>query len=168
MSSLCRRYGVHDYQLTLRYRPAVVARFLLRSLAFLLLVFPLALYGFLNSILPYLATRHLARAVARGSDQHETAKILVGLSVFALSWSGQTAAVWWWTGTAPAALYAASLPPAAAVALAVRRERERIWENVRAFFLFARRRELRRYLLAKRRELEIELGRLARLATPRR
>jgi hypothetical protein len=165
---LCRRYGVQDYQLTLRYGPAVVTRFVLRSLLFLLLLFPLALYGFLNSLLPYLATRHLARALARGSDQYETAKILIGLFLFALCWSGQTAAVWWWTGTPPAALYAASLPPTAAVALTVRRQRERIWENMRAFFLFARRRELRRYLLAKRRELEIELGRLARLATPRR
>ena len=164
---LRRRWGVADYHLAVRYTPAVVSGFVVRSLAFLLLVFPLALWGTLNSALPYLATRHASRSVARGTDQQETAKILLGVVLFTAFWSGQTAAVYWRWGTLAAAIYGAALPATAAVALAMRRRRARIWENVRVFFLVLRRRDLRGYLLAKRRELEVELARLARRA-PRR
>jgi 1-acyl-sn-glycerol-3-phosphate acyltransferase len=164
---LRRRYGVADHHLTVRYTPSVVTGFVLRSLLFLLLVFPLALWGSLNSAVPYLATRHAARRLARGTDQQETAKILLGIFLFALFWSVQTSAVYWRWGALAATLYGASLPATAAVALAVRRRRARIWENVRVFFLVVRRRDLRGYLLAKRQELEVELARLAR-RVPRR
>jgi len=65
---------------------------------------------------------------------------------------------------ATAALYGASLPLTAAMALFVAKERKRISENVRVFFLFVRRRQVREYLRLKRQELEIEVAQMVRLA----
>ncbi len=163
---LCRRYGVKDYQLDVHYSPLVVLAFTARSLAFLLVVFPLALWGTLNSALPFLLTRHVSRRVSRGVDQYDSAKMLLGLGFFTLFWGAQSAAVWLWRGAPAALVYAVSIAATATVALAVRHERRRIWENTRAFvlFFFRRRRELHRYLLERREEIEGELARLARLA----
>lgn len=161
---LRRRYGVRDYHLALHYDTGVVTRFLLRALGFALFVFPLALWGGLSSAIPYEATRRLSLATARGLDQYDTASILFGLGFFGLFWGLQTFAVYWWWGPWPAFAYAASLPITSAVALKVGKERQRILENVKVFWLFMRQREVQRYLRVKREELELELARLARLA----
>lgn len=162
--ALCRRYGVKDYQLHLDYPPKVVARFVLRSLAFVLFVFPLTLWGVLNSALPYGATRLATRRAARGRDQYDTAGMLFGLLFFLLFWGGQTFAVSWLFGRWGAVAYAASLPLTTAVALKVGYARRWIWENVRVFFLFQRRGDVREFLHARRREIEHELAELARIA----
>lgn len=161
---LCRRYGVRNYQLELRYRPALVARFVLRALVFALLIFPLAAWGLANSLLPYLATRAAIRLTAKGRDQYDTAGMIFGLFFFLLFWSAQTAAATWWLGSRPAIVYGLSLPLTGAIALAVAAERKRITENVRIFLLFLRKSELRDYLQIKRQELEVEVARLARRA----
>lgn len=160
---LCRRYGVQDYQLNLRYSPGVIARFLLRALLFLVLIFPVALWGAMNSALPFLATRAASRWSARGRDQYDTAGMFFGLFFFAAFWAAQTTAVAWFRGSTDALLYAMSLPSTGAVALAVGRERQRIFENLRVFFLFARHRQLQSYLKLKREELEVEIAQLIRL-----
>lgn len=160
---LRRRYGVASYHLELRYRPAVVARFLGRSLFFALLVFPLALWGLVMNGPAYLAARITTRRLARGRDQYDTAGLLSGLLYFTLFWSGQTVAVYRLFGLVPALAYAVSLPLTGAVALLLGRERRRTIENVRVFFLFLRQRHVRAYLLAKRQEIEVEIARLARL-----
>ncbi len=161
---LCERYGVQDYHLNLRYRPKQIIRFLWRAGLFAVLVFPLALWGLLNSALPYFLTRQAVRLIARGRDQYDSAGMGVGLFLFLLFWSGQTFIVHSRWGLWPALAYAASLPLTGAVALAVHRERLWLSENLRVFFLFLRRRKLRSYLQTKRAELEFELARLGRLA----
>ena len=161
---LCRRYGVRDYQLDLRYHPLVVLRFVLRVLAFALFVFPLALWGVLNSIVPYSATRLASHLSAKGRDQYDTAGMIFGLGFFSIFWGLQSWLVFERWGPVWALLYGTSLPLTSLVALAVGKERQRILENVRVFFLFVRKSELREYLRLKRQELEIEVARLARKA----
>lgn len=162
---LCDKHGVQDYHLNLRYRPMLVLRFLVRSLFFIGLVFPIALWGVLNSLLPYALTRRASQMTARGRDQYDTAGMLFGFLSFALFWGLQSFVVFWFWGLWPAAtLYALSLPFSGAIALMVSRERMRILENVRVFLLFTRRRRLRDYLRRKREELEIDLARMTRLA----
>ena len=161
---LCARYGVRDYHLTVRYTPDVVLRYVGRSLGFLLVILPVAALGALQSALPYLATRALVRKLARGRDQYDTANMLIGLGIFGVAWWAQLAWAFLRWGPAATAIWAASLPVAGATALVVGHERERLVDNLRAFFLFIRRRELRAYLLAKRQALETELARLARAA----
>ncbi len=162
--NLCRKAGVRDYHLTLEYSPRLVARFVVRTLAALLLAVPLGAWGALNSWIPYRLTGFLARRLAHGRYQYETAQIAFALFFFSLFWGAQTAAVQATIGGGAAALYALSLPFGAAAALMVRRERDRIVENVRVFFLFLNRKDLRAHLEEKRRELERELARLAQLA----
>ena len=159
---LCKHWGVRDYHLTVRYRPTLVTRFILRSLAILFIVLPLALWGIINSIVPFLLTRHLARRLARGTDQYDTAKMVLGLFFFLLFWSAQITTAYYLYGGMTALVYALGLPPTAAAALMFRRERTRIWENLRVFFVFVRKRKLRRYLEAKRKEIERELARMVR------
>ncbi len=158
------RFGVRDYQLQLRYRPLSVLRFVLSSLIFALVVFPLALWGLLNSALPYFATRRASLWAARGRDQYDTAGMLFGLLFFALFWGGQTTAVWWYGGLEPAAMYAASLPLTAAVALLVGHRRRRIIEEVKVFLLFLRKKQVRDFLRTKRKELEVDLAQMTRIA----
>lgn len=162
---LCRRHGVRNYQLELRYTPAIVASFVLRHLALLLVVTPIALYGLVNGIVPYLLTRRASQMSAKGRDQYDSAGMLFGLVFYGFFWGLQVAFVTWRFGPWPAAaLYAASLPLAASVTLYLGWQRERILEDVRVFLLFMRRRELRAYLGTKRQELEIEVASMARLA----
>jgi glycerol-3-phosphate O-acyltransferase/dihydroxyacetone phosphate acyltransferase len=161
---LRRRFGIADYQLSLRYTPKVVLRFVGRVLLWSLLIVPLALWGALNALVPFLLTRWAARRFARGRDQVDTTAILAGLIAFAGCWGGQTFFVYWRWGTVPALAYGLSVLLTALVALKVGRERKRILEDLRVFLLFSRRADLRGYLLEQRAALEAELVRMARLA----
>ena len=86
------------------------------------------------------------------------------MGIFGAFWAGQTVAVNATLGAAAALLYALALPPTAALALYARRERERILDNMRVFFLFLRKQEVRDVLQDKRTELERELRRIFQLA----
>lgn len=164
---LCRRYGVEGYQLDLRYRPRHVARFLARALAFTVFVVPLALWGAVNSALPYLATRLASRRAARGRDQYDSAGMLFGIGFFLVAWTVQTVLVGERWGVRWGIAYAVSLPLTGAVALAIGRERRWLQENARVFVLFLRKRRLRSYLRERRGALEVEIARLAQLARHR-
>lgn len=163
-SRLCAHCGVRDYHLTVNYRPTVVTRFLLHCIWALLVLLPLGAWGIVNSYLPFFLTRRLARGLARGGDQYDTAKILLGMVLFPLFWGAQIAFVSYRLGDHWALYYALSLIPGAAAALVLRKQRERIWDNLRVFFIFVRRHKLRRYLEDRRRKLEAELAELSRLA----
>ena len=160
---LCRSLGVRDYHLTVSYTPGLVARFILRGLTIVAVGLPVGAWGFLNSALPYALTGLLSLRMASDRYQYETAKVLFGMGFFSLCWSAQTALVYMAWGAWPAVAYGLSLLPSAVLALYLRRERERIWGNVRVFFLFIRKRELRVLLELQREELEKELAGLARL-----
>ena len=161
---LCRKTGVKDYHLTLNYTPMVVARFVARTLSVLLVMVPVALWGALNCALPYWLTGWLAARLARGRYQYDTARITLGMLFFGGFWGGQTAWVWQAAGGWAAFGYLLSLPIAGTVALFVLRERIRILENIRVFFVFMRKKELREYMRDKRRHLEVELAKLAQAA----
>ena len=66
-------------------------------------------------------------------------------------------------GGLSALFYLLNLPFATAAAILMYREKDRIIENVKGFFLFMRKRRLRDYLLDRRKELEQELARMTRL-----
>lgn len=161
---LRRRFGVEDYQLHLEYRFSTVLLFVGRTLLWVLLIFPLALWGFVFSFLPYLATRHLAGTFARGRDQVDTASLLIGLVLFPLAWAAETAVVDLYLGWRMALAFGLLLPPTAAIALKLGYERKKIQEEIRVFWMFSRRREIQDWLRGQRAELEVELARIARLA----
>jgi 1-acyl-sn-glycerol-3-phosphate acyltransferase len=155
---LCREFGVRDSYLTVRVTPTVAILFIVRTLAVVLIALPIAVWGWLNAVVPFLLTRHLARALSTGRDQYDTAKMFVGALVFALFWGVQA----WWVydrfGAGFGAAYLVSLPIAASVALTVARERRRIRENLRAFFRVVTKRHVRDALVQCRSELERDLA----------
>ena len=160
---MCRNWDIRDYHLTLNYRPTLVTRFILRSLAIMLLVMPLGVWGIINSYLPFVLTRCLATKVSKGVDQYDTAKMVIGLFLFATFWTAQTFYIAEFYSEKIVIFYALSLIPSAAAAIMIRNERRRILENIRVFFLFIRKRKLRRYLEIRRHELEQELAHLVRI-----
>ena len=160
----CRHWGIRDYHLNFDYHPTLVTRFIVRSVLVLTLVLPMAAWGYLNSSAPYILTRWSSLWVSKGKDQYDTAKMAFGLFFFWSFWLLQTLLVYYYLELGVALSYAASLPASAAVALYFRKEKQRIWENLRVFFLFVRKRKLKQYLLHKRQVLERELAHLVRLA----
>ena len=160
---LCHIWHINAYQVTIRYTPTLVTRFILRSLAILLVVLPVGLWGIINSYIPFVLTRYLARLTSKGTDQYDSAKMIFGLFLFPLFWASQ---IWWLAlhvNLLTLGIYIASLPISAGAALYLRRERQRIWDNLRVFFLFVRKRKLKRYLENRRKELERELAKLVRI-----
>jgi archaellum biogenesis protein FlaJ (TadC family) len=101
--------------------------------------------------------------LAQGSHQYDTTRMALALGVFIVVWVVQTAAVFWFLGGLVAIVYLLSLPLTTAAAILMHREKDRITENVQGFFLFMRKSRLRDYLLARRKGLERELARMARL-----
>lgn len=160
---LCGHFGIRDYQLTVKYRVPVVARFLVRVALLLVITLPLASWGLLNSAVPLLAVRLVVPQLARGTDQYDTARIGIAAGAFLVSWSAQILLVYALFGPAWAVVYACSLLPATGMAFVLYRQKDHVWENIQGFLVFWRRRELRDYLLEQRRGVEAELARLAQL-----
>ncbi len=157
---LCRRMGVSDYHLTVSYTPRLVTRFIARSLAVILLALPAGAWGAVNSIVPFVLTKWLAIRLSDDRYQYDTAKICLGMAFFSLFWAAQTYLAYRWFGLPWALAYGATLLPSTALALYIRRERERILDNIRVFFMFTRKQELREFLVGKRKELEREIRHL--------
>ncbi len=160
---VCRTLDIRDYHLTLDYKPSLVLRFIMRSLGSIFIVLPLGLWGGINSYIPFVLTRWLAKKTAKGVDQYDTAKMVLGLFLFVIFWGGQTTFVASVFSNNIAIFYALSLIPTSAAAIMLRNERRRILENIRVFFLFVRKRKLRQYLEDRRHDLEKELAHLVRL-----
>jgi glycerol-3-phosphate O-acyltransferase/dihydroxyacetone phosphate acyltransferase len=161
---LRRRFGVKDYQLHLDYRFGTVLRFLGYTLVWILLIFPLALWGLVFSGPPYIATLLLARSFARGRDQVDTASLLIGLFLYPLTWVAETAVVDYYFGWKVALVFGLLLPPTAALALKLGHERKKIQEEIRVYWMFSRKRGIQAWLREQRAELEVEVARIARLA----
>ncbi len=161
---ICRYCGVKDYQLNIEYKPTLIALYLLRMIWMLLVVFPVAAWGVLNCYLPYQLTKRLSRRFAKGTNQSDTANMVLGLFFFSAFWLLQIYLVSHYFGWMWMIVYAITLIVSSAVALTVRGEMRRIRENIRVFLLFIRRRDLMTYLRQKRQSLEKELARMVRIA----
>lgn len=161
---LCNYCGVRDYHLTIKYRPALIGLYVIRTLFILVVALPVALWGVVNSIVPFELTRHLARRIAKGTDQYDTTKMLLGILLFTIFWGLQIFFVYKQFGIKWAMAYLISLIVGATVALMMRGENRRIRENLKVFFIFLRKRQLKEYLQNKQHELEAELAKLVRIA----
>ncbi|MCU7933047.1 MAG: 1-acyl-sn-glycerol-3-phosphate acyltransferase [Candidatus Thiodiazotropha sp. (ex Codakia rugifera)] len=161
---ICQHCGVKDYQLSIDYKPTLIGLYLLRMIWMLLVVFPVALWGIVNSYIPYQLAKRFSSHFAKGTNQHDTTKMIMGLIFFTLIWGLQIFLIFHYFGWMWMLLYSATLIVSSAVALLARGEKQRIQENIRVFLLFLRKRDLKAYLRHKRQELEKELARMVRIA----
>lgn len=160
---LCKISGIRDYHLTIDIRPILVFLYFGRLVALILLALPVALWGTINSIVPFELTRRLTPRFAQGIDQYDTTKVFLGIFFFLIFWSIQTAIVYRLLGNWWALGYLASVLIAVPVAVRMRREYKIILNNLKIFFLFLRKKQLRDYLADKRHDIEVELARLVRI-----
>ncbi len=160
---LCKCCGIRDYHLTIKYKPLLVAIYFLRLVILLLIGLPIAIWGVINSFTPYQLTRDVARRVAKGPDQYDTASVTFGMFFFSIFWSTQTYIAHRYFGTTVALFYLASVITSAPFALKLRKECHIIIDNIKIFFLFMRKKQLRQYLESKRKEIEKELAKLLRI-----
>ncbi len=140
--------GLDDRQVTARYAPAVVARFLARTLVRLLVLLPLGLLGTAIHWLPYRIPGWIADALPIEGDQKATYKLVISLFLFPALWLTVAAMVTGrWGGTA-GLVTGVLLPILGYTALRLKERLERLVAEARAFLVLGGRRspavELRR------------------------
>jgi len=160
---LCKCCGIRDYHLTIKYKPLLVTLYFLRLVTILLIGLPIALWGLANSFIPYQLTRVVARRIAKGPDQYDTANVSFGMFFFSIFWVTQTYMVYRYLGTSMSLFYLASIMISAPFALKLRKEYHIVIDNVKIFLLFMRKKQLRQHLETKRKEIEVELAKLIRI-----
>ena len=161
---LCNVCGIHNYHLAIKYKPLLLIIYTLRTLSIVLIGFPIALWGILNSYLPYKLTEVLTVKFSKGKDQYDTARVLIGIVAFGLFWSIQAYIIFQTFGLKWFVLYVISVLLSGMVALSLRGEFKRTLKNLKVFLLFLRKQDLKAYLELKRQELEAELAQLVRVA----
>jgi len=161
---MCRCLGIKDYHLTVHYRPLLIASYLVRISIVLCLALPVALFGIVNSIVPYQLTKLIAPRLAKADDQLDTAKILVGSFFLLLFWGVQSYLVYSYFGIQWMLVYMLAVVASSCVSVAMRHEYGRILNNLKVFFVFMRKKQVRGYIEHKRQQLEVELAQLVRIA----
>jgi len=161
---LCAVCGINNYHLGIKYRPVLLVLYTLRTLGIVFIGFPVALWGIINSYVPFTLTGWLSRKFSKGVDQQDTAQVLIGMGVFGLFWGLQSYFVFKSFGLIWLLLYFSSILIGSAVALLLRGEYKRTLENLKVFFLFLRKKDLKTYLETKRHDLEVELAQMVRIA----
>jgi 1-acyl-sn-glycerol-3-phosphate acyltransferase len=160
---LCKCCGIRDYHLTIKYKPLLVAVYIIRLTVLLLIGLPIATWGMINNFIPYQLTRDVAKRIAKGPDQYDTANVSFGMLFFLVFWIAQTYIVHKYFGMTWSLIYLLSVILSAPFALKLRKEYHIILDNVKIFFLFMRKKQLREYLETKRKEIEVELAKLLRI-----
>lgn len=161
---LCKVCGMNNNHLSIKYRPLLLALYTLRTLGIVLIGFPIALWGIFNSYLPYKITHWLSHKLSKGTDQHDTAKVLIGFGIFSLFWGVQSTIIYQNMGLKWLVFYVISLLVSSIVALSLRGEYRRTLENLTVFFLFVRKKDLKTYMENKRQDIETELAQMVRIA----
>jgi len=161
---LCKVCGINNYHLGIKYRPILLVLYTMRTLGIVFIGFPAAIWGILNSYIPYKITNWLTRKVSKDTDQYDTAQVLIGMGFFGLFWGFQSYYVFQIYGLTWLGIYMISILIGATIALSLRGEYKRTIENLNVFFLFVRKKDLKSYLETKRQDLEIELAQMVRIA----
>lgn len=161
---LCSACGISNYHLAIKYQPLLLTLYTLRTFAIVLIGFPIALWGILNSVIPYVLTQFFTNRFSKKVDQHDTAWVMLGMLFFGIFWGFQCNYVYKNYGFYWSLFYFSSIIFGSALALNLRGEYQRTIANLKVFFLFLRKKDLRSYLETKRQELEAELAHMVRIA----
>lgn len=161
---LCNKLGINDYNLNINYNSIIIKKFVGKTILVLLVLFPLGVIGFVNSLAPYLLTKLAGLIFVKEKDQIDTVKILAGSVLFSLFWIVQIYYVYMSFGLISSVVYSVLLIPTSLAALIIIHEQAKILDNLRVFYIIMKHRNLRRYLIRKRKRIEKELALLINIA----
>jgi len=149
--------GLTDEQVAARYRPGPALSFLARTLGRILLAAPVAIYGTLLNLVPYLLVGAIAARVEDEPNQLATYKLFPSLVVYPALWLAQGLAAGTWLGASAGAAVALSAPLSGFVALRFHERRETLWRETRAFLLLKGRRSVAAELARRRAAVGAEI-----------
>jgi len=148
--------GLTNRDLSRGYRPAGVMRYALREGLALVLGLPLALWGVLNHVAPYQATKGAVRVLRPEADVLATVKVIAGLVLYPLCWLLEGWAVFRLVGGWGLGIFALALLPTGFFALSWTERLARVRREARGLLTVLVDRDLRAHLLDRRRAIMAE------------
>lgn len=130
------RLGIDPAEVYLSRNPLRVAFFLIRELELIVIGFPLALFGTINHLLPYLIVRHIARRMSVDKDHWATNVIYPSFLVFPLYYLVVLAAAWAALPVFWAAVYSVALPYTGYYAILYHGRAAGAWRRASTFVYF--------------------------------
>lgn len=155
--------GLTDRDLSEGYRPVAVLRYAFREGLALALGLPLALWGVLNHVVPFQATRLAVSAIKPEADVLATYKVVAGLVLFPLCWALEGWTAWRLGGGSLLAVFLMALLPTGFFALSWTERLHRVRREALGLLTVLVDRDLRAHLLARRRGIMTEFQDLLRL-----
>jgi glycerol-3-phosphate O-acyltransferase / dihydroxyacetone phosphate acyltransferase len=139
---------VRPEELTFRYRPATIARFILRNLVWLFGL-PLFMAGMVIFLVPYWVPVALVAATKPEKDVESTVKVLTLLLLAPLWWAVMVGLTWWLAGPAIGLVTLGVVPALAFFTRWYFERRVVAFRDARVFFLFFSRQRLKERLLSE-------------------
>jgi hypothetical protein len=152
--------GLTNGDLSRGYRPGGVMRYALREGLALVLGLPLALWGVLNHIAPYQATKAAVRVLRPEPDVLATYKVVAGLVLYPLCWLLEGWAAFRLGGGWLLAIFLLALLPTGFFALSWTERLARVRREARGLLTVLLDRDLRAHLLERRRAIMAEFQEL--------
>ncbi len=138
--------GITPAEVYLPIRPLGAILFLMREVELIVVGAPLALFGIVNHLLPYLLVRGIARRLSVDKDHWATNVIYPSFVIFPLFYCAQIAAAWMLLPALWAAVYTIALPYTGYYAILYSDRGGSAWGRARTFVYFLFRPELHRRL----------------------
>jgi glycerol-3-phosphate O-acyltransferase/dihydroxyacetone phosphate acyltransferase len=142
-------------------RASTVARYVASQVVALTFGLPLGVVGILYNAVPYGATALVVRVARPEPDTAATYKILGGSLIYPVCWVCEAGLIWMAGGGAGLAVFLATLLPASLLALGWADRVLSVGGEIASVIRLVVHRDVRRHLLARRRQLAEELTRLA-------
>jgi hypothetical protein len=135
--------------------------FLTRELELILIGAPLAFFGIINHLLPYLIVRQVAGRLSSDKDHWATNVVYPSLIIFPLFYAIQLAVAWLLLPVMWAAVYTIALPYTGYYALLYQERVGSAWRRARTFVYFLFRPQTQQWLVAEGQEILAGIQELA-------
>jgi 1-acyl-sn-glycerol-3-phosphate acyltransferase len=156
--ALLRTFGVTDAQVIADYSLRPALRFVLRTLARILVASPVALLGTLLNVAPYFVVDRIASRVRQEPNQIATYKLFPSLVAYPVAWIAAGLVAGRWLGPLAGLAVALAAPLAGFVALRFHERREALWRETRAFLLLRSKRGPAAELGERRRAVQARIA----------
>ncbi|HEX4125675.1 MAG TPA: lysophospholipid acyltransferase family protein [Tepidisphaeraceae bacterium] len=160
------RLGIDPAEVYLSRNPLHAGFFLIRELELIVIGFPLALFGTINHLLPYLIVRRIARRMSVDKDHWATNVIYPSFVIFPGFYLVQLAAAWLALPVSWAAVYSVALPYTGYYAILYHGRAAGAWRRASTFVYFLLHPALQTRLADQGREIFAAVQQLARHLDP--